>query len=228
MQKNSDRRYLVVKKFALSICFMIAMFALNVQDSYGSGGCVLDDIQKRVTVSMRDATLEQILIEINKQTGLDYGFQSNGKVDKNRKFSLDVKDATVKDALDTLLKGSPYDYVLEENRVVIIERKAQEPTLVEITGRVVDDKGDPIPGATVIVYGTNQGVATDVDGRYTLQMLPDAVLQVSFIGYKTETVPVKGKDIVNVTLNPTSENIEEVQVVAFGTQKKESVVSSIT
>ena len=228
MQKNSDRRYLVVKKFALSICFMIAMFALNVQDSYGSGGCVLDDIQKRVTVSMRDATLEQILIEINKQTGLDYGFQSNGKVDKNRKFSLDVKDATVKDALDTLLKGSPYDYVLEENRVVIIERKAQEPTLVEITGRVVDEKGNPIPGASVIVYGTQQGVATDIDGRYTLKMQPDGVLQVSFVGYKTETIPVKGKDIVNVTLNPTSENIEEVQVVAFGTQKKESVVSAIT
>ena len=228
MQKNSDRRYLVVKKFALSICFMIAMFALNVQDSYGSGGCVLDDIQKRVTVSMRDATLEQILIEINKQTGLDYGFQSNGKVDKNRKFSLDVKDATVKDALDTLLKGSPYDYVLEENRVVIIERKAQEPTLVEITGRVVDEKGNPIPGASVIVYGTTQGVATDVEGRYTLRVQPDAILQVSFVGYKTETANVNGKDRVNVTLNPTSENIEEVQVVAFGTQKKESVVASIT
>ena len=71
MQKNSDRRYLVVKKFALSICFMIAMFALNVQDSYGSGGCVLDDIQKRVTVSLRDATLEQILIEIEQLEGMN-------------------------------------------------------------------------------------------------------------------------------------------------------------
>ena len=228
MQKNSDGRYSFVKKIALSICFIFAMFALDVQDSYGSGGCVLDDIQKRVSVSMRDATLEEILIEINKQTGIDYGFQSNGKVDKNRKFSLEVKDATVEEALKTLLKDSPYDYVLENNRVVIVERKAQEPTLVEVTGRVVDEKGNPIPGASVIVYGTTQGVATDVEGRYTLRMQPDGVLQVSFVGYKTMTEPLNGRTRVNVTLNPTSENIEEVQVVAFGTQKKESVVSAIS
>ena len=189
---------------------------------------MLDDIQKRVTVSMQNATLEQILEEIHKQTGLDYGFQSNGKVDKNRPFSLDVKDVTVEEALKTLLKDSPYDYVLEANRVVIIERKAQEVNLIDISGRVVDEKGNPIPGASVVVYGTTQGVATDVDGRYTLRVRPDAILQISFVGYKTETVNVNGKDRVNVTLNPTSENIEEVQVVAFGTQKKESVVGSIS
>ena len=67
-----------------------------------------------------------------------------------------------------------------------------------------------------------------MDGRYTLAVKPDDVLRVSFVGYKPEVVPIKGKTKVNVALNPTAENIEEVQVVAFGTQKKESVVSAIT
>lgn len=79
-----------------------------------------------------------------------------------------------------------------------------------------------------MIVGTTQGVASDVEGRYTIAAKPDDVLRVSFIGYKTETVDIKGKERLNIRLNPTAENIEEVTVVAFGEQKKESVVSAIT
>ncbi|WP_292265111.1 SusC/RagA family TonB-linked outer membrane protein [Butyricimonas sp.] len=179
---------------------------------------------------MKDTTLEKILAEINRQTGVDYGFQSNGKVDKNRRFTIDVKEVSVEEALTILLKDSPYDFVLEKNRVVIIERKvvAKTVNLIDVSGRVTDEKGNPIPGATVIIYGTTQGVASDAEGRYSIRMKPDDVLSVSFIGYKTEVIPIKGKTRVNIQLNPTAENIEEVTVVAFGTQKKESVVSAIS
>ena len=177
---------------------------------------------------MKNATLETILAEINRQTGIDYGFQSNGAVDKNRHFTLEVKDVTVDEALKTLLKDSPYDYVLEKNRVVIVVKEAKPVQLVAVTGRVVDEKGNPIPGATVLIQGTTQGVATDAEGRYTINTRPEDALRISFIGYKTEVVPLKGKTKLNVRLNPTAENIEEVTVVAFGEQKKESVVSAIT
>lgn len=177
---------------------------------------------------MKNATLEQILSEINKQTGMDYGFQSNGKVDKNQRFSLNVKGVTVEEALTTLLKDSPYDYILEKNRVVIIARQKKVVSLMSISGRVVDEKGNPIPGATVLVQGTTQGVASDADGRYTISARAEDALRVSFIGYKTEVVAIKGKEKINIRLNPTAENIEEVTVVAFGEQKKESVVAAIT
>ena len=177
---------------------------------------------------MKDATLETILAEINRQTGVDYGFQSNGTVDKTRRFSLNVKDVTVENALEILLKDSPYDYILEKNRVVIVVREVKPVQVVTVTGRVVDEKGNPIPGATVLIQGTTQGVATDTDGYYSINMRAEDVLRVSFIGYKTEVVPLKGKTKLNIRLNPTAENIEEVTVVAFGEQKKESVVSAIT
>ena len=177
---------------------------------------------------MKNATLETILAEINRQTGLDYGFQSNGSVDKNRRFTLEVTDVTVEEALNTLLKDSPYDYVLEKNRIVIVIREKKPVQLIAVTGRVVDEKGNPIPGATVLIQGTTQGVATDADGRYTINTRSEDALRISFIGYKTEVVPLKGKTKLNVRLNPTAENIEEVTVVAFGEQKKESVVSAIT
>ena len=79
-----------------------------------------------------------------------------------------------------------------------------------------------------MIVGTTQGVASDAEGRYSIATKPDDILRVSFIGYKTETVDIKGRDKLNIRLNLTEENLEEVTVVAFGEQKKESVVGSIT
>ena len=67
-----------------------------------------------------------------------------------------------------------------------------------------------------------------MEGRYSIEAKPDDVLKITFVGYKDEVIPIKGKTKIDVRLNPTVENIEEVAVVAFGTQKKESVVSAIT
>ncbi|WP_255301932.1 TonB-dependent receptor [Butyricimonas sp. Marseille-P3923] len=211
----------------LLIFTTLSFIPLNM---YGTTNFILDDIQKKVTISMKDTTLEKILAEINRQTGVDYGFQSNGKVDKNRKFTIDVKEVSVEEALTILLKNSPYDFIFEKNRVVIIERKkvAKPVDLIKISGRIVDEKGNPIAGATIVIVGTTQGVASDAEGHYTIAAKPDDVLRVSFIGYKTETIDINGKEKLNARLNPTEENLEEVTVVAFGEQKRESIVSAIT
>lgn len=228
MQKNYIDGIHIVKKIALCIFLVSATLSAVPKSTFGATSSVFQVIQKKVTISMKNATLEAILTEINRQTGLDYGFQSNGSVDKNRRFTLEVTDVTVEEALNTLLKDSPYDYVLEKNRIVIVIREKKPVQLIAVTGRVVDEKGNPIPGATVLIQGTTQGVATDADGRYTINTRSEDALRISFIGYKTEVVPLKGKTKLNVRLNPTAENIEEVTVVAFGEQKKESVVSAIT
>lgn len=228
MQKKLQRRLYVAKKIALCIFLVFTAISIIPRSTYGTTSFVLDDIQKKVTISMKNATLESILIEINQQTGIDYGFQSNGAVDKNRKFTLEVRDVTVEKALETLLKDSPYDYVFEKNRIVIIVAEKKPVQLVTVSGRIVDEKGNPIAGATVVIQGTTQGLASDADGKYTINVRPEDALRVSFIGYKTEVVPIKGKTKLNIRLNPTEENLEEVTVVAFGEQKKESVVSAIT
>ena len=228
MQKNHIGGIHIAKKIALCIFLVSATLSAVPKSTFGATSSVFQVIQKKVTISMKNATLEAILTEINRQTGLDYGFQSNGSVDKNRRFTLEVTDVTVEEALNTLLKDSPYDYVLEKNRIVIVIREKKPVQLIAVTGRVVDEKGNPIPGATVLIQGTTQGVATDADGRYTINTRAEDALRISFIGYKTEVVPLKGKTKLNVRLNPTAENIEEVTVVAFGEQKKESVVSAIT
>lgn len=98
----------------------------------------------------------------------------------------------------------------------------------QLTGKVVDENGVPLPGVNIIVQGTKRGVATDVDGKFSIQVKKSDVLRMSFIGYKDEYVAVKGRTTVKVEMEPDAKMLQDVQVVAFGTQKKESVVSSIT
>ena len=187
--------------------------------------------EKKVTLNVKDRTLVNILSEIKRQTGLAYGFRDNRNATLNERFSIQVKNVSVDSALTVLLKGSKYSHQIVGDLILIGDRKQQAATdqkKISVKGTVVDEKGNPIAGATVIIHGTSKGIASDADGRFSLDVNPDDVLRVSFIGYKEEVVPVKGQMKIDVRLNPTAENLEEVAVVAFGTQKKESVVSAIT
>lgn len=98
-----------------------------------------------------------------------------------------------------------------------------------VTGTVVDSNGEPIIGANVMVVGNSSlGVITDLDGNFTLSGVPEnASLQISFIGYGTKTVPVKGNKPIHVTLAEDTQVLGEVEVVAYGTQKKVSVTGAI-
>ncbi len=97
-----------------------------------------------------------------------------------------------------------------------------------VSGTVLEADGQPLPGATVLVEGSTRGVITDVDGSYTIDVAPTGQLTFSFIGMEPQTVSVANRSVVNVTLESSANQLDNVTVVAFGTQKKESVVSSIT
>lgn len=205
-------------RLCLWVCLLVSASTLSAQDISS----------KKVTLRFKEAPIINVLLDIQKQTDVSFAYEKS-QLEQLKPVTIDVKDMPLEDALKKVLEGTGYTYKIAGNTIAIVKQTEPKTVeLVEVSGRVVDEKGNPIPGASVIVYGTQQGVATDVEGRYTLRMQPDGVLRVSFVGYKTETVNVNGKTRVNVTLNPTAENIEEVTVVAFGEQKKESVVSAIT
>jgi len=98
-----------------------------------------------------------------------------------------------------------------------------------ISGVVVDEKGETVPGASIVIKGTTKGTSTDFDGKFTLKLTPNAkTLVVSFVGFETTEVSIGSKKLFKITLKSTSESLQEVVVVGYGTQKKSSMVSSIT
>ncbi|MDR1518112.1 MAG: TonB-dependent receptor [Dysgonamonadaceae bacterium] len=100
---------------------------------------------------------------------------------------------------------------------------------VTVGGTVVDaDTGDPLPGVNVLVDKSTRGVITDIDGTFEIRVLPTDKLVFSFIGMEPQTVAIGEKRVLNIRLAPKTDELEEVTVVAFGTQKKESVSAAIT
>jgi len=99
---------------------------------------------------------------------------------------------------------------------------------VVIQGKVVDKAGESIPGVNIIVVGTTTGTVTDIDGNFSISAKPSDVLQISFIGYETQLIEIGSKTNLDITLLTLQQQIDEVMVVGYGTQKKESVVGAIT
>jgi TonB-linked SusC/RagA family outer membrane protein len=127
-------------------------------------------------------------------------------------------------------------YMDDENTIYEIERRISNQTTYDfletlqnivVKGKVTDTNGEPLPGATISVAGTPRGVITDIDGTYTIEVRPDDKLIFSFIGMENQTIEVGNKTLIDVTLRDKTELLDEVQIVAFGKQKKESVVGSI-
>ena len=215
-----------LKKMKRKVSWFMLLFLVCFQP-----GKVFAQDQK-VTLDFVNAKVEDVFSEINRQTGMGFVYNRT-QLQTINPVTVQVENVTVNEALAQLLKDKPFKYRFEGTTIVIWREAQKEQdlpqvNLVPVKGRVVDENGNPLPGATIVIHGTSMGVATDADGRYTINAKPDDVLVFSFVGYKEEVIPIKGKTTINLQLNPTAENLEEVQVVAFGTQKKESVVSAIT
>lgn len=97
-----------------------------------------------------------------------------------------------------------------------------------ITGTVTDDAGDPMPGVAVLIKGTSNGTSTDIDGKYTLKANQGAILEFSYIGYLTQTVTVGERSVINISMKEDIKALDEVVVVAYGTQKKSSITGAIS
>jgi TonB-linked SusC/RagA family outer membrane protein len=105
---------------------------------------------------------------------------------------------------------------------------AQQPQTKRLTGTVYDEDGLPVPGAAVLIKGTSKGTVTSVDGAFSINVDPGSVIVVTFIGFQPSETVVGTKTAVHITLKATAQELEDVTVVAFAKQKKESVIASIT
>lgn len=113
----------------------------------------------------------------------------------------------------------------KDNEIILIVQQQGELT---VKGVVSDEEGNPLPGVTITVEGSPRGVITDIDGNYSIEVKPNDRLTFSFIGLQSQTVDVNNRRSISVVLTEQVSELDEVTIVAFGKQKKESVISSIS
>ena len=134
-----------------------------------------------------------------------------------------MKKALAMFAAICLAMGAPYSVGNDCN--IGFAAQAQSNT---VTGVVKDSKGEPLIGASIMVKGTTRGVSTDIDGRYSIQAAPGNVLQISYVGQKTKTIKVGAENVINVTLQGTDTELEDLVVVGFGQQKKINLTGAVS
>ena len=184
----------------------------------------------QLTLSTPRTTLGTVIKQIQSQS--KYQFFYNDKLSTVTVEPLKVKDASLEQVLNTLLKNKDISYKIEENIIYVSEKENSDSLQQQsgkertITGQVVDAKGEPLIGVSILVKGTTDGAITDLDGNYKIVTKSNnPVIVYSYIGYKTQEIPLKGQTAINITMMDDTQVIDEVVVTALGIKRSEKALS---
>ncbi|WP_206082069.1 TonB-dependent receptor [Maribellus sediminis] len=189
----------------------------------------------KLTLQLQNAKVTEVLSKIEEQSEFTFLYRAD-LFDELDKINIDENATSVEEILNKYLVPQGFDYEIDDQTVIIrakaeveIDSKANSdlPQQKKITGTIVDKSGSPLPGATVTVLGTTRGVITDVDGTFSIDATSDDKLVFSFIGMESQVVDVGNQTTLKITLSEKTEELEDVTVVAYAKQKKESVLASI-
>ena len=183
----------------------------------------------KITLRLKNVTVEEVLTSIENQT--EYRFLYNKDiVDVSRIVSISVKNELMTLVLDRLFKGEGVSYTIEKRQIVLnkVSSRAQDNKQpVKVTGKVVDESGEALPGVTVMIEGATQGTITGIDGNYQLQVPEGSTLKFTSIGYTTYTQKITRPMTLNVTMKEDSKQLDEVVVVGYGTTTRKNLTTSI-
>ena len=186
-----------------------------------------DQLNKRITVHYKDIPIEEALAQLQEKHKLPLAYTNDASFLKKKiNYSADKKAGEI---LRDLLRFADMDYQIK-NDFILLTKKAfyQKTQPTPVTGIVKDENDNPLSGVSITVKGSTRGVITDVDGSFSISVNPEDELEISFVGYDPQQIAVGTQKVISIQLTPKANEFDEVTVVAFGTQRKESVVSSIT
>ena len=224
--KNSGMRFPLFQnnlKLKLTTLFLlITMFNIRA-NTYG---------QTKVSLELNNKTVEMAIEAIEQRTDFKFIYKIND-IDLGRIVSIRVKDQTIDVVLDKLFKGTATDYIIRDTQVILkkpLIEKTDKNFYVKkvIKGKVTDENGMPLPGATVNEEKTKNGVITDFDGNFEITVEnSDAMLIISFVGYKSKKISANQDNSI-IQLFPDVSDLKEVVVIGYGLSTRKDVTGAIS
>lgn len=178
-------------------------------------------LSAQISISVKNQTIRQIISQLEKASGYNFFF-SNDLPDLNAKKDLSVKDASLKSVLDKLLDNTTISYQIKGKDQVLLVRGARQiagsssKSSKRITGVILDETGDPVIGANIVIQGTNFGVITDLEGNFIIDAPEGATLQISYVGYADKMLTIGKDSNYRVVMSENPEVLNEVVVTALG------------
>ncbi|MEN8118312.1 MAG: TonB-dependent receptor [Bacteroidota bacterium] len=189
----------------------------------------------KLTLEMRNIKVVEVLEEIERQSEFRFAYSSE-LIDTERRVSVDINKKNIEKTLGVIFEGTGVIYAVHDRHIMLYPKEMESNYETEtaaqqtsISGKVIDEAGEPLPGVTVLVKGTTTGTVTNMDGNYTITNIQDdAVLQYSFVGMLTQEIEVGTQTTIDVTMQIDAIGIEEVITVGYGTQKKVNLTGSVS
>lgn len=230
---NNYRNILKVMRITTFFFFLSIMF---------SQAATSHSQETRLSLHLNATTIKEACEKIEEQSGLLFVFADNIEETIVKKVDIEANNRAISDILDDLLTDTGLGYQILEKQIVVykdenkvfttsaIEETRQQDNTITISGNVTDIHSEPLIGATITLESDESyGVVTDIDGNYTIRV-PDryAVLQFSYIGFITQQQEIGNRQVINVILQEDVGQLDEVVVVGYGQQRRESVVGAIS
>ena len=200
---------------------LISLSSTSLLFAVGANSQSLDQVQ--VTLELKNASVPKALTLIEKQTDFRFTYREQ---DIPSRSTLNMKRNTrsLKEMLDLILSGTDLQYKQIDNYIVISREMRETDDPIIVSGRVVDEGGNGLPGVNVLIKNTTVGISTDNAGEYKLSVQDEsATLVFSFIGYVTQEIVVGSQTQINVTLAPDVRSLEEVVVTGYSTTERKNL-----
>lgn len=219
IQNNSVKDFFRIMRISLFFLFACALqlMATNTEAQ-----------NSVINISQNTLSIKQLIKEIETQTDYLVVFR-NRDVDVDKNVSFQNRSGTVSDYLKQVCENMGLGYVFENNYITLSPKaKIVSQSKRKLSGKVTDQNGEAVIGASVVEKGTTNGIMTDLDGNFALEVGDAAILQISYIGYKTKEVLTASKNHIQIKLFEDTQALDEVVVVGFGTQKKENLTGAVS
>ncbi len=205
-----------------------------------------DVLNRKISLVVEQQEVRSILNEISKLAEIKFVYSAQ-RIPCRKKVSIQAQDERLGDVLNSLLEPLDVLYYVSGNQIVLTKKPDDESVLIGIkslsddkkeltpisffktvTGKIRNDKGDPLEGASVTVKGTTRGTTTNASGVFNIEAEVGETLDISMIGYQPYSVQVGTSNAISVELTPLISSINEVVVVGYGTQKRASVTGAVS
>lgn len=204
-------------KLRLSLLLLIFSFSFNAIQAQNG------DI--KISINQSWITIKEALREVERQSKMSVAYNQS-KLKDSELIKLNVVNQSINDVLDSILAETDFTYEIKDDQIMIVPLKQQQTSSQKtIKGLVVDESGEPIIGAAIMIKGTKSGGITDIDGNYTISANENDVLIFSYLGYLSQEVRIGDRAIIDITMNVDSKQLETVVVTALGIKRSEKALS---
>lgn len=215
------------KKIFMKLKIFVFIILTSITSSFGA---ITYSQMTKITLEMKNKSLETVMDEIERQSEFYFIFNQK-QIDVTRIVDISENNELIADVLKDLFEGTNVNYIILDRKILLstdpLEKDINTFVVNEIlqqkhiTGKVSSQDGSPLAGVTVVLVGTNSGTITDADGFYSIDVQNNqSVLRFSFIGYGTKDVTVGSQNVINISLEETLMQMDEVIVTALGIKRE--------